>query len=147
MSHLSRSSLRVPPKAPDRPRYIEIDDEENVRSTLNLEPDPSTIRPSRALTRIVKRLPVSTPARRDSRRNSRKDSRRDSRHASTDQGPVAGPSRLPASSTGTSKHVFDRLAEGEGVTGEEWALTEVCGNCGLYFLRKALREHIHVCVK
>jgi hypothetical protein len=79
---------------------------------LNLEPDPSTIRPSRAATRIIKRLPlapVSTIARRDSWR---------SRRSSTDEGPVAGPSRLPilaapASGVGMSKHVFDRLVEGD----------------------------------
>ena len=133
----------VPARAPDRTRYIEIDDEDNVQSTLNLEPDPSTIRPSRAATRIIKRLPlapVSTAARRDSQR---------SRRSSTDEGPVAGPSRLPilaapASGMGMSrsKHVFDRLVEGEGVTEEDWEMTEVCGSCGLRFLRKALSEHI-----
>jgi len=85
--------------------------------------------------------PVSTAARRDSRR---------SRRSSTDESPVAGPSRLPilaapASGTGMSKRVFDRLVEGEGVTEEEWEMTEVCGSCGLRFLRKALSEHIRVC--
>ena len=134
----------VPARAPDRARYIEIDDEDNVRSTLNLEPDPSTIRPSRAVTRIIKRLPlapVSTAARRDSQH---------SRRSSTDEGPVAGPSRLPilaapASGMEMFKPIFDRLVDGEGVTEEEWEMTEVCGSCGLRFLRKALSEHIRVC--
>jgi len=144
MAPLSHNT--VAPRAPDRPRYIEIDDKDNVRSTLDLEPDPSIIPPpSRAVTRIVKGL----TARCNSQRNSQR-KLRNSRRSSADESPVAGPSRLPtlatpASSTETSERVFDRLAGGKGVTEEEWAMTEVCGSCGLRFLRKALREHIQVC--
>lgn len=144
MAPLSRNT--VVPRATDRPRYIEIDDEDNVRSTLNLEPDPSFIPPpSLAVTRI----------RRNSRHTGNSQRKlRNSRHSSADESPVAGPSRLhtlatPASgTTETSERVFNQLAGGKGVTlaelEEEW-VTEVCGNCGLHFLRKALREHIQIC--
>ena len=144
----STTTVRRPEKRPLR--YLEIDDVERIRSTLDLEPDPSTVLSSRAVTRIVRRrLPLVPDTSADSSNEEPPAQPTDLHANSRISSPTAGPSRLFTSasdSESNTDNVLDRLVGGEGVTEEEWSeLTEVCGHCRFRYLARALRKHIPIC--
>lgn len=127
---------------------------ERIRSTLDLEPDPSTVLSSRAVTRMVRRrLPLVPDTSADSFNEEPPaqptNLRANSRISSPSEAPTAGPSRLSISASDSESdtdNVLDRLVGGEGVTEEEWSeLTEVCGHCRFRYLARALRKHIPIC--